>query len=206
MAKQGDQGWNNLVTRSVDLGAGVLRLYGETVRDLATGKISYNNLAERASTVARDESGAYARALAQAYLDYWGRVLDIGSDLRQRLASSGATTARTGGACGGRAELEFAGRTGDEVARAFVVENNQAQAVDVSFEVSEFVGDDGAACVRPALAIEPAGFHLEPGKEQVVTCRLTLEPGFAPHRPHDALLRVMGFPGMEVALRATVIS
>ncbi len=209
MAKQDDTGWNHLVTRSVDLGAGVLRLYGETVRDVATGKVSYANLAERASTVAREEGGAYARALAQAYLDYWGRVLEVTGDFGRRLTTENATTSRAKanghGARPGRAELAFTGREGEVVARAFVVENNQPQPVDVSFEVSEFVADGGDARLRPALDIEPAEFHLEPGTEQVVTCRLTLEPGFDPHRPHDALLRVMGFPGMEVALRATVI-
>ncbi len=207
MAKQGDQGWNDLVTRSVDLGAGVLRLYGETLRDLAAGKVSYNNLAERVTSVARDEGGAYARSLAQAYLDYWGRVLDVSSDFRQRMATGAASASvRTAGTRAGRAEMEFTGRAGDEITRAFVVENNQPEPVEVSFEVSEFVAEGDGTRLRPPLAIEPASFHLEPGKEQVVTCRLTFEAGFAPHRPHDALLRVMGFPGMEIGLRATLIS
>ncbi len=210
MAKQDDRGWNDLVTRSVDLGAGVLRLCGETARDVAAGKVSYANLADRAGTVVRDEGGAYARALAQAYLDYWGRVLEVTSDFSRRMTTGAApasrATANGHGAPSGRAELSFSGREGDVVARAFVVENNQPQPVDVSFEVSEFVAAGGDARLRPGLAIEPAEFHLEPGTEQVVTCRLTLEPGFAPHRPHDALLRVMGFPGMEVALRATVVA
>jgi hypothetical protein len=203
MAKQDDRGWNDLVTRSVDLGAGVLRLYGETMRDLAAGKVTYANLAQRASEVARDEGGAYARSLAQAYLDYWRRVLEIGDDVRQRMTTGSSAAVRAAGARVGRAELSFAGRPGDVITRAFVVENNQPQPVEVSFEVSEFVADGGVR-VRPALAIAPAEFHLEPGTEQVVTCRLTLDPGFAPDLTHDAILRVMGFPGMELALRATV--
>jgi hypothetical protein len=134
----------------------------------------------------------------------------VTSDFRQRVATGAmATSAATGNGHATRverAELAFTGRAGEQAVRAFVVENKQPQAVDVSFEVSEFVAAGDTARLRPALAIEPAEFHLEPGTEQVVTCRLTLDPGFAPHRPHDALLRVMGFPGMEVALRATVIA
>jgi hypothetical protein len=202
MAKQRDQGWNDLVTRSVDLGAGVLRLYGEAVRDVVTGKVSYNNLADRASTVARDEGGAYVRSLAQAYIDYWGKVLAISSDFRQRLADEATPAVEESPCRGGGAELEFVGQAGEDIGRAFVVENNQDQAVDVSFEVSEFVGDGSSSRLRPALAIEPATFRLEPGREQVVSCRLTLEPAFPANRPHQALLRVMGFPGMQVALRA----
>lgn len=203
MAKLGEPGWNDVVSRSVDLGTGVLRLYGEAVRDLAAGKVSYGDLAGRASTVARDEGGAYARALAQAYLDYWSRVLDVTSDFRQRL-SEGGEAVRPTARRAGRAELEFTGRPGDDVVRAFVVENNQPQPVDVSFEVSEFIADGADVRLRPPLVIDPAVFLLAPGQEQVVACRLTLEPGFAPHRSHEALLRVMGFPGMEVALRALV--
>jgi hypothetical protein len=210
MRKQGETGWNDLVTRSVDLGAGMLRLYGETVRDVAAGKVSYTNYAERVAAIARDEGGAYARSLTQAYLDYWGRVLDVSSDFRQRVAAGGAPSSRAaanGSATRGeRAELTFTGRAGEQAVRAFVVENKQPQAVDVSFEVSEFVAAGDAARLRPDLSIEPDAFHLEPGTEQVVTCLLTLDSGFAPHRPHDALLRVMGFPGMEVAMRATVIA
>ncbi len=176
------------------------------MRDLAAGKVSYTNLAERVTSVARDEGGAYARSLAQAYLDYWGRVLDVSSDFRQRMATGAASASvRTAGTRAGSAELEFTD-VGRRITRAFVVENNQPEPVEVSFEVSEFVAEGDATRLRPPLAIEPAAFHLEPGKEQVVTCRLTFAADFAPHRPHDALLRVMGFPGMEIGLRATLIS
>jgi hypothetical protein len=209
MTKQGDRGWNDLVTRSVDLGAGMLRLYGESVRDVAAGKVSYTTVGERLAAIARHEGSAYARSLAHAYLDYWGSVLDIGADFRQRLATGDAPAARaksspTNGGCPGGAELEFTGRRGEDIARAFVVENNQPQAVDVSFEVSEFAAEGGDARLRPGLSISPAEFHLESGEEQVVTCRLTLDPSFAPGQPYFAFLRVIGFPGMEVALRAAV--
>lgn len=207
MARQDETGWNDVVTRGVDLGAGMLRLYGQTVRDVAAGKVTYAGLAERVSAVSREEGAAYARSLAQAYLDYWGRVLDIGRDFQERVAGEAHVASRRGAADGTTkpraAQLEFAGTFGEVATRAFVVQNNQAAPVDVSFEVSEFAAADGASRLRPDLSLEPAAFRLEPGAEQVVTCRLTLAPGFAADVPHDASLRVIGFPGMEIAMRAT---
>lgn len=205
MVRQDETGWNAVVTRGVDLGAGVLRLYGQTVRDVAAGKLSYTTLAERMSTVSREEGGAYARSLAQAYLDYWSHVLDIGRDFQERLAGESRQSSARGPAQGRRtraAQLEFAGSFGEVVTRAFVVQNNQAAPVDVSFEVSDFAAEDGVARLRPDLSLEPVAFRLEPGEEQVVTCRLTLEPGFAAGVPHQAALRVIGFPGMEIAVQA----
>jgi hypothetical protein len=214
MSRNTDQGWNDLVSRSVDLGAGVLRLYAETVRDLTTGRISPTDLAGRAADVARNEGGAYARSLTRATIDYWAQVLDLGVELRDSMAMPGArgASSRTRESAGasdrppGGIRLDFTGKQGEEVARPFVVENNQNEAVDVSFEVSPFVAAAASGDVRPPLAIEPESFTLEPGDEQVVTCRLTLSEDLTVGQRYEAALRVIGFPDMEIALSAIVVA
>ncbi len=204
-----DRGWNDLVSRSVDLGVGMWRLYGNTMRDVATGKLAYDKVADRALGLARDEGGTYARAVTRAYLDYWNRLLDIGLDLQDRMASDvAATSSRTSGAgtsgAGTSASLTFTGKAGEQVARPFVVANNQPEAVDVSFEAAAFVDPDGQTIGRLPLTVDPERFSLAPGVEQVVTCRVTLTDTLAPGRACTSRLRVIGFPDMTIALVAMV--
>jgi len=201
MARTHDESWNDLVSRGVDLGAGLLRLYGETVRDLAGRKVSYTDFSERATRVARDEGAAYARSLTRAAIDYWAQVLEVGYDVRDSVVG-GPTTRATREP--GPARLDFTGAAGEEIARAFVVENSQPQAVDVSFEVSKFAPAGKGKPRKFGLAIEPDAFTLAPGQEHVVTCRLTLPKDLAPGQTHEATLRVIGFPDMIIALTATV--
>jgi hypothetical protein len=156
--------------------------------------------------VARDEGGAYTRALTRAYLDYWSRVLDVGQTVRDRMAGAGGcadgTTTRT---TARGVTLSFTGKPGEEIARGFVVANNQAESIDVSFEAAAFTGDDGRSYGRLAIAIDPERFTLPAGQEQVVTCRLTLAADLAAARPYTSRLRVIGFPDMELLLVATVL-
>jgi hypothetical protein len=194
-----DRGWNDLVSRGVDLGAGMVRLYGDTLRDLASGKLSYNTLADRALNVARDEGGAYARALTQAYLDYWSRLLDLGWDVRDRMAGQ-ATTARAGTSGAAGANLTFTGAGGETVDRPFVVANNQPGSVDVSFEAAVFTDDDGKAHGRFGLSLEPDAFTLAAGEERVVTCRVKLPKTLTAGQTYRSGLRVIGFPDMQISL------
>ncbi len=216
MARDPQDSWNDLVARGMDLGAGMLRLYGETLRAMTTRTVSYPDLAQHAVDLARREGGAYARAMTRAGFDYWERVLETGAELKERAAGfAGAGAGERGGAAraaaageagaSGMARLDFAGRPGDEVTRAFVVENNQAETVTVSFEVSAFVPERGGDGLKLPLAVDPESFDLAPGQERVVSCRLTLSQDLAADERYAATLRVIGFPDLQIALTATAL-
>lgn len=205
MATDPRDSWNDLITRGVDLGAGLLRFYGATVRDVATRKISYGDLARRATDLARHEGDAYARALTHAGLDYWSRVLDMSREVTDRVAhEDGRAASARPAEPTGRARLDFQGKAGEVVTRAFVVENYQSEPVSVSFEASPFVDPDSGVGHPLPLTVEPDQFVLEPGRQQVITSHLSLPTDLAPGQRLDAVLRVVGVPDLELAVTATV--
>jgi hypothetical protein len=201
----------------MDLSVGMLRLYGETWRALTTRQVSVSDLAHHATDLARREGGAYTRAMTRASIDYWERVLETGTELKNRAAfdaedhgpqrsTSRSTSTGEAPRGAGRARLDFQGNPGDEVTRAFVVENNQREPVAVSFEISPFTVADGSEQQKLAVVLEPEAFELAPGQEQVVSCRLVLADDLAAGRRYHAVLRVIGFPDLEIMMTASVAS
>lgn len=97
-------------------------------------------------------------------------------------------------------ELRFSGAPGEAASQSFVVANKKAGSVDVSFELTEFVSEDGARRFRAPVAFTPDRFVLAPGAEQVVACRVTIDPAFVPGTRYMALVRIVGFPEIRTAL------
>ncbi len=96
-------------------------------------------------------------------------------------------------------ELVFEGAGDETPARQFVVANKTAQAIDVSFEVSEFAAETSPQ-VRAEVVLVPAAFSLQPGEETVVECRIPLVAVFAGGVEYRAILRAIGLPEMQIAL------
>lgn len=96
-------------------------------------------------------------------------------------------------------ELLFDGAQGEVASRQFVVANKTKDALEIAFELSEFQ-DAAGNKVRVEAEVEPAKFHLDPGAEKVVECRLPLVESFATGRDYRAILRAMGHPSMQVVL------
>jgi hypothetical protein len=97
-------------------------------------------------------------------------------------------------------ELRFAGKSGEVASQSFVVANKKAGEVDVGFELTEFVSEDGARRFRAPVAFTPDRFVLAPGAEQVVACGVTIDPAFVPGTRYMALVRIVGFPEIRTAL------
>ena len=97
-------------------------------------------------------------------------------------------------------ELRFGGAPGDVASQSFVVANKKAGSVDVGFELTEFVSEDGARRLRAPVAFTPDRFVLAPGAEQIVVCRVTIDPAFVPGTRYMALVRIVGFPEIRTAL------
>lgn len=103
---------------------------------------------------------------------------------------------------GPKVRLTFAGSPAAIVGQSFAIANKQAAAVDVSFELSEFVREGGAPRVRVPVTFSPERFVLEPGSERVVECCVPLGAPLVPGSRYMAVVRIAGFPGMDIALVA----
>jgi hypothetical protein len=97
-------------------------------------------------------------------------------------------------------ELVFTGPIGSTVSRAFVVSNRTDQRAKVSFELSEFVPGNGADKVRLDAQLVPSVFELPGQGERTVDCALPLTKALAPEIEYRAVLRVIGFPNMQIGL------
>lgn len=97
-------------------------------------------------------------------------------------------------------ELKFGGAPGEDASQSFVVANKKGDSVDVGFELTEFVSEDGARRFRAPVAFTPDRFVLAPGAEQIVVCRVTIAPDFVPGTRYMALVRIVGFPEIRTAL------
>jgi hypothetical protein len=159
------------------------------------------------------EGGEFMSNLMQLSLNYYSVLLDLSMGFANRMLdhvlaepADGAPAAAPPPAAAEsrtRFELQFRGQPGDRPSSAFRVENSQDRAAAVSFEITEFISEDGTTRFRVPVEFSPAEFTLEPGTEQVVECTVPLQPEFVPGRRYMALVRVTGFAGMEVGLIVT---
>jgi len=96
-------------------------------------------------------------------------------------------------------ELVFEGAAGETAARQFVVANKTTNALDVTFEISEFASDDMRK-VRVDVDVVPASFALQPGEEKIVECRIPINESFSDGGNYHAILRAAGLPEMRMML------
>jgi hypothetical protein len=97
-------------------------------------------------------------------------------------------------------DLHFSAKTRRLQKEAFVVANKNPADVDVSFEISELICEDGKTSTVAPVTFEPDHFTLNPGEEQVVECRLKLTKALKEGLQYVALTRVVGFEDLFVRL------
>jgi len=97
-------------------------------------------------------------------------------------------------------DLHFTAIKGKLQKEAFVVANKQAEELEVSFEVSELISEDGQAGATAPVKFKPDHFLLKQGEEQVVECQLKLTKPLKAGLQHIALARVVGFQDLFVRL------
>lgn len=149
---------------------------------------------------------AYGRYSALSMKSY-KTVLDASVVLTERVFAKTAAAKAPDAAPGAPAEpsarplrellFECAGE--ETPVRQFVVANKTPQAIDVSFEVSEFAAETSRN-VRAEVVLVPAVFSLQPGEETVVECRIPLTALFAGGVEYRAILRAIGLPEMQIVL------
>lgn len=203
--------FNELATRLMTENVKIWQRYAEAVGRFSSGEAQSANAQGQMASFAVHEGGKFVRDLMQLSLNYYSILLDMSVDFTNRMLDQALQpSAREAppepaappppSSGGTRFELNLSGQQGQTVASPFVVENKQAQAADVSFEITEFISEDGTTRFRAPVEFAPERFELEPGTEQVVQCRMSLGAEFVPGRRYMALVRVTGFPGMEIGL------
>lgn len=197
----------------------VWQRYGEMLRQFGTGLPQTPSLQSTQEFAPRD-GVEFISQVMQLNLNYYSSLLDMSLDFTNRMLGKAAPpqapaqpppaapavatpTATTSGLT---FELEFTGRPGEMASHPFVVANKKAEAVEVSFEISEFVSEDGRTRFRSPVEFTPDPFVLQPGAERTVECRIPIDVQFAPGARYMALVRVTGFPGMEIGLIVTPLA
>jgi len=205
----------NLGTRVLDEGTRAWERYFQIMGETSAGKWSAEEMQKRFAHFAQDEGTEFVRKLMQCHVDYYVSIMNAGLDLSASMlesvfapvcAKSGDTGQQTSGATSKqepRTEMLFEGKRGETHSQAFVIANKQPQQIEVSFELSEFISEDGKTKTRVPVGFTPHQFVLDPGQEQVVECQLTFEETLKPGQRYSALARVVGFPDMMVRLMVT---
>ena len=70
----------------------------------------------------------------------------------------------------------------------------------MSFELSEFVKENGSEKLRLDARISPSSFDLADQTERTINCSLPLTEALEAGCEYRALLRVIGFPDMKIGL------
>lgn len=205
--------FNELAQRYAAENVRIWQRYAEAASRLSGGQGGVEQLQGRIGDFALGEGAEFVRNLMQLSLNYYSVLLDMSVSFTNRMIDEVLQVSPEGGpirsaaapaqAEGTRFELGFRGHRGEALAHPFVVENKKEQPVTVSFELTEFISEDGTTRFRAPVEFTPGEFTLEPGAEQVVHCRVPLGADFEPGRRYMALVRVKGFPGMDIGLIVT---
>jgi hypothetical protein len=206
-------GFSELATRFMTENVQIWQRCAEAVSRFSRREGRGTDFGRQTAGFALNEGGEFIRNLVQLNLDYYSALWEMSVDFTNRVLdqvlqvpsekSSPQPSAPVVPSGDTRFELVFSGQTGHTSSSSFVVQNKNEKGVEVSFEITEFVSEDSSTRFRIPVEFIPDQFALEPGAEQVVQCRVLLEPEFVPGRRYTALVRVIGFPEMGIGLIVT---
>lgn len=149
---------------------------------------------------------------ADYYLSLFNTALEFNQQMAQALSSSSVEVTQVCESDGqetGEAkpaekvcniDLHFTAQKGKVQNEAFVIANNTIEDVQVSFEVSELICEDGKNKIPTPVSFKPDHFLLKKDAEQVVECRLKLTRVIKPGHQYIALARVVGIPDLYLRL------
>ena len=202
---------SELASRYVSDNVRLWQRYAEGLRRVSEGVMP------RAQTVSTPAASlgnvpGFAQQLMQLNLTHYSELLNTYAEFTNRMLSTllqpqestaaAAAPPRPPSPPAGSARLEliFDGATGETVSQSFAVANKKTEPIDVAFELTEFVAEEGAAQFRAPVTFAPDTFVLSPGAERIVECRIPLTSAFVPGTRYMALVRVTGFPALDTAL------
>jgi hypothetical protein len=108
-------------------------------------------------------------------------------------------------AASSRVEINLHARVGETATAAFLVENNQPQTLEVSFEASQIVSRGGEPIGTSAVRFDPPRLALEPQAQATVRALIDLSTDFKPGELYLARIRIVGFEQKEIWIGLTVL-
>ena len=215
MASEPTRQFTALTSRYLEDTFQLWRQYADGLRRVSEGVFTLPTAGRPAAET--PDLTARARDFVHLSATHYSKLLTSYADFTTRVVETVLPPATSQGSSAGRppaagtpqapadaplahVELRFSGAPGEVPSQSFVVANKKAGSVDVSFELTEFVSEDGARRFRAPVAFTPDRFVLAPGAEQIVACGVTIDPAFVPGTRYMALVRIVGFPEIRTAL------
>lgn len=202
------QNWiQELITRSAAEQMRSMQRLGELLQRTARGELDQEQLREEYQQFSRDETTRYIEEITRLGVGFYNALLDLNRQHSDRffdrilgVGSEDRSTSSVRAVPSHRVEVDLHAPLGEVATRSFVVENKHAETMEVSFLISEFASEAGAA-FRPPLQLQPPRFTLRPGEERVVTLRIPLLPEmFVPGQRYEATVIVRGHDDLVLVL------
>ena len=197
----------NLTVRATQEQMRALRRYQELTQRIIRGELDEQSVREEYMRFAREETTRYVRDLASLSLSYYSALADLNRTFTDRFftqVGSDPDEAQTA-APPQQVAMTLTGTVGEVAAGTFIIENQRATTIDISFLVSEFV-DSGDTPFRPPLRLKPPRFSLAPNEEQAVELELPLLAElFTPGEEYRAMIVVRGYDDLELHLTVKTV-
>lgn len=98
----------------------------------------------------------------------------------------------------------LSGRRGQTLAFQFALDNPNDDAVNAAIESREWLGRDGSRVGAETIRFEPAATVVEPRSAKSIVGHIAVDERFAEGAVYDTRIRIVGFPGREIALALVV--
>jgi hypothetical protein len=206
--------FQDLAARSLQEQVRAAQRFNGLMQKLGRGELLKQPAGDAYLRFVGEETAQYVGNVSSLILNYYKELFELGRSYNEKLfeqvvggatASGGAATSETStreaptAVSHRRVDVELNGTVGEAATRSFVLESKRAEATEISFLVSDFVGLQGTGSFRADLEFEPARFTLNPGEERVVTIRLPLSSDlFLPGLRYSATALVRGYDDLEL--------
>ena len=156
-----------------------LRHHVDLQRRIAGGELRQDQVNIAYVKYALREGAGYRDEVSRLTARYYGDLLEVGARYSERfyeqMLASSPPAAASSGESPEHISLELHGQPGHEVVRRIALENSDEDDAEVTFELGECRGADGASFTAP-LALQPARLTIPAGGREEVTLRLALLP------------------------------
>ena len=165
-----------------------------------------NELQKQYSDFVVSQAPRVLTQLSEAGINYYSTLADIGIQTMNSYVDSVMrtleSTPQTDTGASEPTSLLFHGIKGQSASNAFVVSNNRDKPIDVAFDVTDVVRQDGDERFKPKAKFTPSKCQLPPNSDRVVQCTIPLTNQFDEDQSYNGSILVVGFP--EMAMRITI--
>ncbi|MGR8931911.1 MAG: hypothetical protein ACU836_14860 [Gammaproteobacteria bacterium] len=201
----GANSWQTLIDRNIQANLKLLGRMGDLAKAArqpnAGRSVDWQNLANDWNKLVLDYYGNWL-AQNDQYLNAVIRSAEQALSGRTTKSAEPSAAVQTAA----RPELPVRARLGETVIARFQVDNNLPSAMNVSFEISDFVGQAGLPISTAAVKFNPVATSLNPGELRVIELTLHVSPAlFQEGQRYRSTIRVCGCSGREIDVVLDVI-